>query len=85
MAMIDRIGHELEVGDICVMPHKQGYVDLQIGRVVGFTPQNVRLEMIIDGEGLGWSNQNENKRMIQPQGLIAITGEDALAYVLKNG
>ena len=81
--MLDRIGHELEVGDICVMPHKHGYVDLQIGRVTGFTPQNVRMMMIREGGNEGW--YDGGKRMIQPSGVVAITGEDALAYVLKNG
>lgn len=82
--MIDRIGHKLEIGDIVVMPHKYGYVDLQIGRVTGFTPQNVRTEVFKRGDGEDhW--QPSGPRMITPRGLVAITGEDALAFVLKNG
>ena len=83
--MIDRIGHTIEVGDIVVMPHRHGYVDLQIGRVTGFTPKNVRVVVFNRGNGENdWYNA-PGKRMIQPQGLVSITGVDALAYVLKNG
>jgi len=83
--MIDRIGHTLEEGDIVVMPHKNGYVELQIGRVTGFTPKNVRVDVFKNEDGItDWYNPS-GARMIQPQGLVAITGEDALAYVLKNG
>ena len=83
--MIDRIGHELEIGDIVVMPHKHGYVELQIGRVTGFTAKNVRLDVFKNESGeSNWYNPS-GSRMIQPMGLVAIVGEDALAYVLKNG
>ena len=82
--MLDRIGHELAEGDICVMPHKHGYVDLQIGRVTGFTPLNVRVEVFKRGDDEDhW--QPSGPRMITPRGLVCITGEDALAFVLKNG
>jgi len=83
--MIDRIGHKLEVGDIVVMPNRHGYVDLQIGRVVGFTPKFVKTIQFKDGDRRdGWNNR-EKPRMVQYTGVVAITGEDALAYVLKNG
>lgn len=83
--MIDRIGHTLVEGDVVVMPHKQGYVELQIGRVTGFTPKNVRVEMFDHPDKPANYWNKGGPRMIQPQGLIAITGEDALAYVLKHG
>ena len=78
--MLDKLGKPLEVGDIVIMPHRNGYVDLQVGRVVGFTPQNVRVE-IYDAKRT-WGG---HKRMINPGALAVIHGEDAMAYVLQHG
>jgi len=77
--MIDRIGHELEIGDVVVMPHKSGYVELQVGRVVGFTAKNVKVDVYHT------VLYKQPPRMIQPMGLVCIRGEDALAYILAHG
>ena len=75
--MLDKLGHVLEVGDVVVLS-AQYSIELVVGRVTGFTPLNVRLDLLHEGG-------RKTERLSEPHRMMAITGEDALMYVLKNG
>ena len=76
--MLDKLGHVLEIGDV-VLLSDQHSVGLLVGRVTGFTTKNVRLDIIRA------NSKWKQERLSEPHRMAAITGEDALMYVLRNG
>lgn len=54
--MKDKRGRELQIGDTVVTTAAHGYIELVITKVIGFTPQKIR---IVTSQGNGLRNPSQ--------------------------
>ncbi len=77
--MKDFVGNELSENNLVllIMPNYREFV---MGRITGFTAQNVRVEF------RRWKSDKELTKLLQdPKQLVKMDGPDALAYALRTG
>lgn len=79
--MNDMLGSEITVGNAVIMAIPD-YAGLCLCRVIKITPKKIRVQY---NNTWNYAKGHLTIRLVDPENLCKIEGQDATAYILRNG